>query len=82
MKQTVIVTSKELMALAAESVIFRPPFRKLFVGCAELISDQEEKDPLRRIRCEVVLFESQATADEYRKQNEKPGNLDVEAANE
>lgn len=65
MKSTVVITAEELRDAALAVLLTKPSFNGKHVGAFEFVFAPDDPNPSRRIRCEVVLFETAGGARRY-----------------
>ncbi len=65
MKSLVVITASELRDAALHVLLTRPQFNGKCVGAVEFVFDPAEPSEERRIRAEVVLFDTDAAARRY-----------------
>lgn len=65
MKQRVIITAEELKDAALYLLSTKPQFFGKHVSTVEFVFDVTDVNPARRIRCEVVMFDTDEGAKRY-----------------
>lgn len=65
MKSTVVIAAAELQQAALAVLLGKSQFRGKHVATTEFVFDPGEANPERRIRAEVILFDTAAAAARY-----------------
>ena len=65
MKNTVIINAEELKKAALHILLEKPQFYGKYVSTVEFVFNQSDPNPMRQMRCEVVLFDTEGGARRY-----------------
>lgn len=67
MKRTVVLTASDLCGAGIEALMRRPQFRGKHVAAYELLHELDNPSDDLKVRCEVVLFDTEKAARDYAK---------------